>query len=149
MDSGTCRHRLLIVEGDAHVTELFAEVVRQRLGWEVTAVSGPDGVDQAVSGEARFDLALVGWSFRGQPQGRVPAGVQVMQRVWQHQPQVRFVVIDRPGDAAQVWADAVYVAGLPVVAVLRAQWSVDEQLEVLAGALQSADDRDIRRRAFH
>lgn len=73
--------RTLIVDDAAHVTELFADAVRAKFGYEVVAVIAPDDVEDALD-TGPFDLALIDLSFRSND----VSGMDVLHVVHRRQP---------------------------------------------------------------
>ena len=136
MDSGvavagkTTAARVLLVDDATGVTELFADLVRQRLGWEVDVVDRAGGVTHASVAAADYDLAVVDLSFPGEPTN----GLDVLLTVHAASPATALVVLTQGDD----WvADLLRVAweALPLATAMSKSSPLDQQIGRLDAVL--------------
>lgn len=71
--------RLLLVDDNTHVTELFADALRERVGCQVVTASSPGEVTDEMVAAGGFDVAVVDLSFGFGVGGGT--GVALLQRL--------------------------------------------------------------------
>ena len=131
-DSSSAATRLLLVDDSTHVTDLFAEVLRQRLGWVVVAAAGPAEVTPELIANGGFHIAVVDLSYGpgATPDGTRTDGLELLRALY-HKGSGTRLVVSTDGDS---WLDEVLLEArvtLPVAAVLDKTASIDEQVAVL------------------
>lgn len=123
--------QVLLVDDATSLTELFADVLTTRKGWEVTVLGRADAVTAALVEAQTFHLAVVDLSFPGER----ATGLDVLLTVHHHSPATRLAVLTQGDD----WvADLLRVAweALPLATALSKTSPLDQQLAQLNQVLE-------------
>jgi hypothetical protein len=117
---------LLLVDDTAPSAELFAELIRSRLEWEVTVSTRAGDITAASLAATRFDLAVVDLSF---PYEEV-TGLDVLLAVHRHDAETALVVLTQGDDwVADLLRDT--WEALPLATAISKTTPINVQLDLL------------------